>query len=99
MLQHVIQRFLLTIVAVIILAVSLAIFALGSAGVLSTGEAWRILIVPAYLTMLIAAILGTALSLPANPVLWLVGVAVALLPFAALDWLRARLHRSDAHAA
>lgn len=84
------QRYAATSIALTLLAVSFVIMGLGSIGVLPTGDTWRILIIPAYITMLISAVLATALSIPNNPVLWLVSIALTALPFAALDWWRRR---------
>lgn len=87
------QRYLATFLAIGVLALSFVVMALGSAGVLSSGGAWRTLMIPGYLTMLVSAVLATSLSIRNSPVLWLVSIALTILPFVALDWLRSRFHR------
>lgn len=90
------QRYAVTLIAFAILALSLGIMALGSYGVVPTGNTWRTLIIPGYLTLLISAVLATTLSISNSALLWPVSFALTLLPFVALDWLRSRFHRPDA---
>ena len=96
--REVIQQYLLTSIAAIAIGLSLAIFALGAAGIIPI-DLWRVLIVPAYVPMLIASLIATALALPGTPVLWLVGFALVMLPFVAADWLLARARRPNPPAA
>ena len=89
-----------TLVAAALLALSFVILLLGSRGVLPMDGIWRRLVIPAYLTMLLTAVLRTALHAAgglATVVFMLTGVALLLLPFGAIDWLlhrRRRRHRA-----
>ena len=91
-----------TLVAVALLALSFVILLLGNLGVLPMDGIWRLLVLPAYLTMLFSAVLRTALPAAgdlAQVVFMLVGVALLLLPFGVIDWLvhrRRRQHRARA---
>lgn len=85
-----------TLLAVAVLLVSFAILHLGSSGLLPTTGIWRGLVIPAYLTMLVSAVLRT--TLPAaggilDAVFILAGIALSLLPFLAIDWLVGRHRR------
>jgi hypothetical protein len=91
--QQRLRSYRLTLLAIAILALSFAIFLLGSNGALPTTGIWRPLVIPAYLTMLVGAVLRTAFpavsGLPDGVVI-LAGVALCLLPFFTIDWLLGR---------
>ena len=93
------QRYSATAVAFGLIALSFGIFALGSAGVLPTNGVWRALVIPAYIPMLLSAVVATRLSLPGAPLWVFVGIGVTILPFLAFDWVRARRRRPDSPAA
>lgn len=92
-------RYLLTVIASVVLALSFIVIALVSTGIVANGGIWRILMIPAYLTMLAGAVLATTLSVPNSPFLLLVGVALLILPIATVDWLLLRRHRRELPAA
>lgn len=72
---------------------------LGLTGVLPTGQLWRILVIPAYLVALGAAILANGLAVSSNPLFWILSAALFLLPFAAIDLARRRFRDSVSPAA
>ena len=79
-----------TLLAVALLALSFVTLLLGSSGTLPTDGIWRRLVIPAYLTMLVSAVLRTALPAAgglADVVFMLTGLALWLMPFVAIDWL------------
>jgi hypothetical protein len=82
----------LTFTAVGVLALSFVVLLLIAAEAVPSDGIWRALVIPAYLTMMASAMLRTALPALSMPYFasMLVGIAVCLLPFVALDWLLGR---------
>ena len=83
------------------LVVSGVVMALGLTDIVPRGDAWRAAIIPAYLPVLINAVLATSLSLSGLSawLLYPVSVALTLSPFAAIDWLVARSARARVRSA
>lgn len=88
------RRHRLTLLGALLLAVSYCVFALGSAGVVPTAGVWRILVIPAYLTVLVAAMLATLFSVYSG-IFTVVGVAAWLVPFAFGDFIVRRVIRTS----
>ena len=85
-----------TLLAAALLAFSCLIFLLGNSGALPMRGIWRLLVIPAYLIVLVVAVLRTALPAAgglADLIFMLAGVALWLLPFGAIDWLVGRRRR------
>jgi hypothetical protein len=86
----------MTLLAVMVLAVSFVILLLAMRGAVPTHGIWRGLIIPAYLTMLVSAVLRTALpavtGVP-HVIFMVVGTMLCLVPFLLIDWLLGRRRR------
>lgn len=90
-------KYPLTLAAVLLLVCSFIVFSLGTAGEVPLAGAWRGMVIPAYLAMVIGAVTQTAvpavMSVP-YAVFMFIGVAVWLMPFVAADRIvRSRRHR------
>ena len=96
--RRLLPRYPLTLIAVAVLALSFVVFVLVATRVVPLDGIWRALVIPAWLTLTLSAIIRTALP-PASSVPYvaflLAGTAVCLIPFLAIDWLvgRRRSHR------
>jgi hypothetical protein len=91
--RRTLSRWSVTICAVSVMVVSLGIMGLGSIDLLPRNDVWRAAIIPAYLPLLLSAIVATATGLPVGILFWPVGAAVLLLPFVGIDRLRSRWGR------
>ena len=83
----------LTLLAGSVLIASALVLLLGATGVLPTTQPWRIVVIPAYLVLMVSAVIRTAVPL-AQHVPYVAGLVVAgvlvLGPFFAVDWFASR---------
>jgi hypothetical protein len=91
--RRTLRRYPSTLVAALILTVSFGFFGLGASGALPADGFWRVLVVPAWLTLTAGAIIRTALPAASgvpDAVVVLGGIGICLLPFVTVDWLIGR---------
>lgn len=91
----VLRRHAATIAATSVMLISAIFMALVLSGAVPMTTV-RVLVIPAYMPMLMSAILSIALDISNSVFLWLTCSVMLLLPFAGIDAVRARSRESRA---